>query len=148
MAVWCTHLICYGFHFIPKGEGRNDVFSAIYTRWKVAPKQVIYDFACALGPYVMTHEPHFFKHTKMSIDLFHASNHSGCSSTSFLETYMAVDPDLSKVNSSAAECGNNGIQQIRKSVSYISQEQAIMYTKVFVSVWNRMHIRKMQQRVK
>ncbi|CAK5276917.1 unnamed protein product [Mycena citricolor] len=28
MCVWCTHSVCYGFHCIPRGEGRNDVFSA------------------------------------------------------------------------------------------------------------------------
>ncbi|KAL0564062.1 hypothetical protein V5O48_017994 [Marasmius crinis-equi] len=37
MGAWCTHSICYGFHFIPKAEGRNDVFAAILTRWKKAP---------------------------------------------------------------------------------------------------------------
>ena len=54
MAVWCTHSICYGFHCIPQAEGRNDVFSAIYTRWEKAPEVVVYDFACALQPYCMT----------------------------------------------------------------------------------------------
>ena len=29
MCAWCTHSICYGFHRIPRGEGRKDVFSAI-----------------------------------------------------------------------------------------------------------------------
>jgi hypothetical protein len=140
MAVWCTHTICYGFHFIPKAEGRNDVFSAIYTRWEVAPKRVIYDFACALAPYSMTREPEFFKDTKMVIDLFHATNHSNCSHAAALKTYMAVDPRLALINSSAAECGNNGIKRIRKSVSYMSQERAILYTKVFLSVWNRQRI--------
>ncbi|KAJ7065152.1 hypothetical protein B0H15DRAFT_794587 [Mycena belliarum] len=38
MCVWCTHSVCYGFHCIPRGEGRNDVFSALVTRWKKAPK--------------------------------------------------------------------------------------------------------------
>ncbi|KAK6974975.1 hypothetical protein R3P38DRAFT_3335292 [Favolaschia claudopus] len=28
---------------------RNNVFSALLTRWETAPKRVIYDFACALG---------------------------------------------------------------------------------------------------
>jgi hypothetical protein len=148
MAVWCTHSICYGFHFIPKAEGRNDVFSAIYTRWEVAPKRIVYDFACALAPYAMIREPHFFKDTKMAIDLFHSKNHSGCSTAALLEPYMAVDPDLSKINSSAAECGNYGIKRIRKSVSYMTQGRAIVYTKVFLSVWNRMRIRKMLKKSK
>ncbi|EJD36737.1 hypothetical protein AURDEDRAFT_174184 [Auricularia subglabra TFB-10046 SS5] len=27
VAFWCTHGICYGFHCVPEGEGRNDAFS-------------------------------------------------------------------------------------------------------------------------
>ncbi|TFK58249.1 hypothetical protein BDN72DRAFT_739945, partial [Pluteus cervinus] len=87
MCVWCTHSICYGFHFIPSGEGRNDVFSAIYTRWPVAPKRVIYDFACALGPYCLTREPEFFADTCFNIDSFHAKGHTKCSPAAFLSTY-------------------------------------------------------------
>ena len=60
MAAWCPHLVCLGFHCIPKGEGRNDVFSALFTRWRSPPEIVIYDFACALGPYCMLREPAFF----------------------------------------------------------------------------------------
>ncbi|KAJ8074611.1 hypothetical protein PM082_015514 [Marasmius tenuissimus] len=142
MAVWCTHSICYGFHCITKGEGRNDVFSAMYTRWKRAPRCVIYDFACALGPYCMSREPHFFKDMQFMIDKFHAPGHSKCSSACFLANYVTTDPSLVKVNSSAAECGNSGIGRIRKSVSYMRQDRAILYTKVFLSVWNRGQLRK------
>ncbi|KAF8057790.1 hypothetical protein FPV67DRAFT_1429432 [Lyophyllum atratum] len=141
LAAWCTHSVCYGFHFIPKGEGRNDVFSAMYTRWEIAPKRIIYDFACALGPYCLIREPAFFAESTYGIDIFHASDHKKCAPAAFLETYMAVDPRLALVNSSAAECGNGGIKRIRKSVSYMGQARAIMYTKVFLSVWNRLRIR-------
>ena len=44
-----------GFHIIEKAEGRNDVFSAVYTRWKEAPKMIIYDFSCQLEKYCMVH---------------------------------------------------------------------------------------------
>ena len=53
MAFWCRHRICVGFHIIQKGEGRNDAFSPIYTRWAKAPKLVVYDYACQLMPYDM-----------------------------------------------------------------------------------------------
>lgn len=144
MCVWCTHSVCYGFHCIPRGEGRNDVFSAIITRWPTPPKRVIYDFACALGPYCMTREPAFFANTLFLIDDFHSKGHTKCSEAAFLKTYSNIDPRLSEINSSAGECGNNGITRIRKSVSYMSQARAILYTKVFLSVWNRLRIRKMQ----
>ncbi|KAH7877329.1 uncharacterized protein C8R40DRAFT_1040661 [Lentinula edodes] len=144
MVCWCTHSIAYGFHCIPESEGRNDVFSAMVTRWKRAPKRVIYDFACALGPYCMTREPEFFADTKFTIDGFHAYGHSRCSSSSFLKSYMEVDSTLARINSSAAECGNSGLGRIRKSVSYMGQVNAIIYTRVFLSVWNRLKIHKMK----
>lgn len=148
MAAWCTHSVCYGFHCIPKGEGRNDVFSAMYTRWKTPPKGVIYDFACALGPYCMTREPVFFADTAFYIDIFHSGGHSKCAPACFLQTHMVTDPRLGHVNSSAAECGNGGLNRIRKSVSYMAQDRAIMYTKVFVSTWNRQCILKMESKKK
>ncbi|KAJ3831676.1 hypothetical protein F5878DRAFT_647435 [Lentinula raphanica] len=145
MVCWCTHSICYGFHCIPESEGRNDVFSAMITRWEKAPKRVIYDFACSLGPYCMTREPGFFADTKFMIDVFHAYGHTRCSSASFVKSYMEVDSTLAGVNSSAAECGNSGIRRIRKSVSYMKQGHAIIYTWVFLSVWNRMKMRRMEK---
>lgn len=143
MCAWCTHSICYGFHCIPRGEGRNDVFSAIVTRWPKPPKTIVYDFACALGPYCMTREPDMFADTLFVIDQFHAKGHSKCSPAAFLSTYSEIDPRLGVINSSAAECGNGGIRRIRKSVSYMAQDRAIMYTKVFVAIWNRLKIRRM-----
>ncbi|KAJ7229018.1 hypothetical protein GGX14DRAFT_346881 [Mycena pura] len=143
MCVWCTHSICYGFHCIPRGEGRNDVFSALITRWETAPKRVIYDFACALGPYCMTREPDFFSKTQFLIDDFHAQGHTKCSPAAFLKSHCNVDPRLSYINSSAGECGNSGLARIRKSVSYMSQARAILYTKVFLSIWNRLRIKSL-----
>ena len=142
MGAWCTHVICYGFHCIPRSEGRDDVFSAMVTRWPKAPKHVIYDFACALGPYCMLREPEFFADTKFLIDNFHTANHTKCDRAWFLSSYSALDPHLAKVNSSAAECGNSGLDWIRKSISYMSQNRAILYMKIFISVWNRRKLRK------
>ncbi|KAF7300912.1 hypothetical protein MKEN_01317700 [Mycena kentingensis (nom. inval.)] len=143
MCVWCTHSICYGFHCIPRGEGRNDVFSALVTRWETAPKRVIYDFSGALGPYCMTREPEFFSNTQFLIDDFHSVGHTKCSDAAFLKTHCNVDPRLGYINSSAGECGNSGLARIRKSVSYMSPSRAIVYTKVFLSIWNRQRIRAM-----
>jgi hypothetical protein len=141
MCAWCPHSVCYGFHCIPEAEGRDDVFSAMITRWPKAPKRVIYDFACALGPYCLNREPDFFADTLFVIDAFHAKGHTKCAPAAFLTTYSNIDPRLAHINSSAAECGNSGLSRIRKSVSYMSQERAIQYTKTFISIWNRLRIR-------
>ncbi|EAU92388.2 hypothetical protein CC1G_00607 [Coprinopsis cinerea okayama7 len=141
MVAWCTHSICYGFHCIAESEGRDDVFSALVTRWPIAPKRVVYDFACALGPYCMLREPLFFANTLFAIDHFHSTGHSKCSPACFLSEYANVDPRLVPINSSAGECGNGVLKRIRKSVSYMSQTRAIIYTKVFLSAWNRQRAR-------
>lgn len=137
MALWCTHCICIGFHCIPKGEGRNDVFSALFTQWPSAPKVVIYDFACALAPYCMLRESKFFKNTKFLIDDFHAMGHTKCSKACFLSNYTGYDLDIEGINSSAAECGNSGLRRIRKSMSYMRQDHAIIFVYVFLALWNR-----------
>ncbi|EGO19847.1 hypothetical protein SERLADRAFT_373911 [Serpula lacrymans var. lacrymans S7.9] len=124
MCAWCTHSICYGFHCIPNGE-------AMITRWPKAPKVVVYDFACALGPYCLTCEPEFFADTLFVVDGFHAKGHT---KSVFLNTYANTDPQLAQINSSAAECGNSALKRIRKSVSYMSQDHAILYTKVFLAL--------------
>jgi len=142
MVCWCTHSIAYGFHCIPKAEGRNDVFSALYTHWKTAPDWVVYDFACSSAPYCMTREPEFFKNTRHGIDDCHSSGHTKCSPACFVKTYADLDPRLAKINTSAAECGNSGLGRIRKSVSYMKQDRAIIYIRTFLAVWNRIKIRK------
>ncbi|KAJ3553760.1 hypothetical protein NP233_g12574 [Leucocoprinus birnbaumii] len=121
MVVWCTHSISYSFHCIPKCEGRNDVFSAMVTRWPRAPKRVVYDFSCALGPYCLLREPDFFADTLFIIDTFHARDHTKCAPACFAQTYSNVDPDVTNINTSAAESGNSAILRIRKAVSYMSQ---------------------------
>ena len=137
MALWCPHLVCLGFHKMPKLEGRNDVFSALYKYWETAPKVVIYDFACQLGPYCMSHEPEFFKDTLFVVDEMHANGHTSCSQACFVSNYMQLRPKLMSINSSAAECSNAGLARIRKSVSYMSQAHAIQSTYVYLCVWNR-----------
>lgn len=137
MAAWCPHLVCLGFHCIPKGEGRNDVFSALFTRWEIPPEVVIYYFACALGPYCMLRETKFFARTRFLIDGFHAYGHTRCTKACFLSTYKKNDPELEKVNSSAAECGNGGLLKIRRALRYMLQRHAVIYAFTFLATWNR-----------
>ncbi|EJD45899.1 hypothetical protein AURDEDRAFT_63859, partial [Auricularia subglabra TFB-10046 SS5] len=136
MAAWCPHSVCLGFHCIPKGEGRNDVFSALFTRWPEAPRVVVYDFACALAHYCMLREPRYFKNTRFVIDGFHAQGHTRCTKACFISNYKN-DSLLSDVNSSAAECGNRGLLKIRRLLSYMSQRRAIIYTYTYLAIWNR-----------
>ena len=149
MACWCTHSICYGFHIIPVGEGRNDVFSALIMHWPKAPECVVYNLACALGPYCWARESDFFIFIYLIFFCRYAVRHwwVSCSSKAvFLKNYSEVDSSLSSINTSAAECGNSGLTRIRKPVSYMTQEHAILYSWVFISVWNRCQLLKLEGR--
>ena len=148
MAFWCPHLVCLGFHMMPTAEGRDDVFSGIFTHWPKAPRVIVYDFACQLAPYCLVREPEFFQDTLFVIDEMHSTGHSSCSQAFFLQNYMLTRASLKFVNSSAAECGNAGLSRIRKSVSYMSESHAILYTHTFVSVWNRRRIRYLLKEAK
>lgn len=138
MVAWCTHSVCLGFHCIAKGEGRNDVFSAIFTHWEKPPKFIIYDFACALGPYCMLREPEYWKDTRFVIDWFHGYGHVACSPACFITSYVEYDVQLREANSSAGECGNAGVRRIRRPLSYMSQRHAVIYSYVYFALWNRL----------
>lgn len=137
MVCWCPHIFSYGAHVIPSGEGRNDVFSPLWLYWPTAPKVIIYDFACALQSYCMYREPQFFKDTRFLIDEMHARDHTKCSTSGFLASYMGGDPLLRSINSSVAESGNAGLGRIRKAVSYCTQEHAAALIRHYLNIWNR-----------
>ena len=136
MAAWCPHCVCLGFHCIPKGKGCNDVFSALFTWWETPPKIVIYDFACALGPYCMLREPRFFGRMRFLIDGFHTKGHACCSKSCFITTYKKDNPELTKINLSATECGNSGLLKICRPLSYMTQRHAIVFTYTYLAAWN------------
>ncbi|KAK0542312.1 hypothetical protein OC845_006684, partial [Tilletia horrida] len=140
MAIWCRHAIAMGFHCIPAAEGRDDVFSALFSYWPTPPRVVVYDFACQLASYCLAREPAFFADTLFVVDELHQHGHSQCTPSSWLSTYMANNPDLRHLNSSAAECGNAGLSRIKKSVAYATAPHAIAITRHFLSLWNRRKI--------
>ncbi|KAH8107223.1 hypothetical protein BXZ70DRAFT_1060730 [Cristinia sonorae] len=137
MALWCTHSICLGFHTMPIAEGRNDVFSAIYTHFPTAPEIIVYDYACQLAAYSLVREARYFRNTKFLIDELHAHGHTTCGQACFSSNAMQFDERIRGINTSAAECGNGGMGRIRKSVSFMTYEHAVVFTKVFLDVWNR-----------
>jgi hypothetical protein len=113
--------LVHSFHmlWLPLHSLWNNVFSALLTHWPKVPKTVVYDFVCTLEPYCMTHEHNFFADTLFIIDSFHAKSHTKCTPAAFLSTYANMDPCLTCINSSVAECGNGRLNCICKSVSTI-----------------------------
>ncbi|KIJ34023.1 hypothetical protein M422DRAFT_182664, partial [Sphaerobolus stellatus SS14] len=143
MILWCTHSISLGFHVMPRTEGRNDVFSAIFCHWPKAPKIIVYDFACQLAPYSIVRDPSFFGNTHFVVDEFHASDHTKCSKASHASFVLQHDPQIQLINTSAAEVGNSGASKIRKSVSYMTQQHAIIFIKAYLDIMNRCRTAKL-----
>ncbi|EJD49951.1 hypothetical protein AURDEDRAFT_58828, partial [Auricularia subglabra TFB-10046 SS5] len=137
MVAWCTHSICVGFHCIPRGEGRNDVFSAMFCYWEFAPEDVVYDFSCALALYCFLREYRFFKNMRFIIDAFHSEGHTRCTKACFIRAYREYDAKLRAFNSSAGESSNAGLARIRKPLSYMTQRHAVIFSYVFLAIWNR-----------
>ncbi|GAA5942840.1 hypothetical protein JCM1841_005602 [Sporobolomyces salmonicolor] len=134
---WCSHGYCVGYHLLPSAEGRDDFFSALFCFWDQAPEIVVYDYACALGPYCMVREPRFFANTRFLIDELHCRGHSECSAACFLAPAMKEDPTLRMLNSSAAEGGHSTLGRVRKSISYMNESHANIFLWVMVQVHNR-----------
>jgi hypothetical protein len=122
---------------IPRGEGRNDVFSTVYTHFPIAPDVILYDFSCQAATYCMTREPDFFKRTRFLIDCFHEDGHSSCSPATRMSVAREHNQVLKKVNTSIAESGNAKLKRIKLSTSYMGQARAILYVKTFLSIINR-----------
>lgn len=144
MCIWCRHRVCVGFHIIYNGEGRNDVFSPVYTRWQTAPKVIVYDFACQLYSYNLLRESDFFLNTRHVIDQVHEANHSACSEAYRLSEYKKTgDPNFIHINDSAAEVGNSGLKKLKKSVRYMSLARFMDLCRIQLEVQNRIRIRKL-----
>ena len=138
MILWCRHRIAQGFHVISKGEGRNDVFSALYCHWPVAPRVVCYDNACQLMHYSTIREPIYFKNTTFVIDRLHQKNHYACSEAFGLRSFMEGGAkEFFQFNDSAAETGNALLKRIRTSCAYMGKARFMVFVKVFLEVQNR-----------
>ena len=137
MAFWCRHMICLGWHVIKKAEGRDDVFSALFTFFKQCPRYIIYDFACAAGAYSLFRQYNFFKDALFLTDRLHAQQHNACSPATHTSNWANSIPELARLNTQVAESGNSGLRRIKKVVSYCNQQHAILYTGTYINIRNR-----------
>ena len=87
-------------------ESRNDVFSALFCFFVVAPLYLIYDYACELGKYCKKREPFFFRDTIFLVDKFHSKGHKDCGTASSVDPHLKVNSYISNVNTIAAEISN------------------------------------------
>jgi Kyakuja-Dileera-Zisupton transposase len=129
---FCQHGICYAFYVIPKAEGRNEAFAFLYQYLRVAPKVVVYDFACALQDYCLNRQPEHFKHTAFLVDRLHWYNHTSCAKSYNLSIY----PEYRSLNSQIAEQVNSHLKKIKSSVSQMTQDNFIRCVRFYLEMIN------------
>ena len=134
---FCRHGVCYAFYIIPNAEGRNEAFSFLLKYFKVAPKVVVYDFACALQDYCLNRQPEHFKNTAFLVDRFHWFNHVSCARSYNLSLYG----EYAYLNSQIAEqCNNSALSRIKCSCSQMKQVTFMSTVRFFLEMWNQRKI--------
>ncbi|KAK3109037.1 hypothetical protein FSP39_021641 [Pinctada imbricata] len=129
--IFCPHGVCYGFQVMPNNESPNVPFTILRTRFKKAPKCVIYDNACKLHAYCISRDPLFFKDTVFYVDRLHWDNHKGCSLAYDLSLY----PMYTHINSQCNEQANAGLQRIKDQLSYMTADNFMFHCSLYL--WNK-----------
>ena len=136
------HGICLGYHIVPKSEGLNDPFSAIYCHWSEAPKLMIGDFNCRLHTYCMYREPEYFKNTVVGIDECHMNGHIACSICYSMKSFKDGHPQYALMNDSASEQRNRIINRMRLSAAWMNLNSFMFMSRLMVEIDNRLLLRK------
>lgn len=128
----CEHGIVYCFFILGDAEGRDEAFSFLYQYFKVMPRLIVYDFACALHEFALNRCPYLFSNTTFAVDRFHWCNHKSCAISYSLNTYARY----SHINSQAVEQINSVLQKIKPCVAQMTQENFMFYVRLFIGEKN------------
>ena len=133
--VFCKHGICYGFQCMTSPESPKVPFEIFKTRFQKAPSTIIYDNSCKLHAYCLNREPHFFRSTRFYVDRMHWRGHSACSEGYCMNLYKA-SVDVNSINSQVNEQANAGLRHIQAQLSYMSEDNFMFHTKLYLAVKN------------
>ncbi|XP_061188793.1 uncharacterized protein LOC133196966 [Saccostrea echinata] len=129
--IFCPHGVCYGFQVMESNESPNVPFTILRTRFRKAPKHIIYDNACKLQQYCLSRDPLFFQTSEFYVDRLHWDNHTACSLAYDLSLY----PQFCAINSQCNEQANAGLKRIKDQLSYMTANNFMMHCTLFL--WNK-----------
>lgn len=129
--IFCPHGVCYGFQVMQTNESPDVPFTIFRTRFKTAPKYIIYDNACKLHSYCISRDPQFFKDTEFYVDRLHWENHTSCSYGYNLSLY----PQFNSINSQLSEQSNAGLKRIKDQLSYMTANNFLSHCTFYL--WNK-----------
>ncbi|XP_063419439.1 uncharacterized protein LOC134702470 [Mytilus trossulus] len=126
--LFCPHGICYGFQVMKCHESPDVPFTLLRTRFRKAPKLVIYDNACSLQAYCLNRDANFFLETQFRVDGLHFKNHKACGPSFELKSY----PQFTDLNSQVVEQSNSRLQRVKGSLSYMTQLNFMKHCKYYL----------------
>ncbi len=130
--IFCCHGICIAFFILPNAEGRSDVYSYIVKHFAVAPKLIVYDFACKLEDFCINRAPAYFIYTQFGIDRLHTLNHRTCGPGYFLDEY----PQYDFLNTQIAEQCNSALSRVQDAAKCMGQVAYMLNLGFYLSMWN------------
>ncbi|XP_019630291.1 PREDICTED: uncharacterized protein LOC109474438 [Branchiostoma belcheri] len=133
--IFCRHGVCYGFEAMRSCESPHHPFEILRTRFKVAPRVVVYDNSCQLHRYAMNREPHFFQKTMFVVDRFHFKGHIGCSLGYCMDSYSTRE-EIRTINSQVNEQANSGLIRIQPQLAYMSPNNFMFHASLFLALRN------------
>jgi len=134
--LYCPHDICYGFEVMEVQESPNTPFTIFRTRYKEAPKAIIYDNSCNLHHYSLNRDPGFFSSTSFFVDRFHWKNHTACAPSYNLSLYQEYDGLNSQIN----EQRNSTLKKVKNQLSYMSPSNFVNHCKLLLWYCNQKKI--------
>ena len=132
-----AHGVALGFHIIPSSEGKNDPFSAIYTRYTRPPKIMCGDFNCKLSPYSLIREPDYYSTTIFVVDPIHCQGHIECSESMNQKTFRELGHhDHRRFNPSACEQRHRIMRKIETMARYMRSENLTITVRILLEMDN------------
>jgi Kyakuja-Dileera-Zisupton transposase len=139
----CLHAVCYGFHSMVAPEGRKDLMKILYERMPqevLDDMNVVYDFNCQEGEYMLNRLPEMFAKVRLYIDRFHAMSHK-CASVFKLQAFSAFQ----ELVSTGAEVLNKFLQRLHSQTPFMKQETYVTIVEAMVGLRNYMLNKEMER---
>jgi uncharacterized protein YozE (UPF0346 family) len=139
--LFCQHGVCYGFEIMVDSESPNTPFTILRTRFRSAPKTVVYDNACHLMAYSLNRDPARFRDTTFLVDRFHWGNHTSCSPSFSLNKYNG----LKFLNSQITEQTNSSLSKLRTQLSYMTLDNFKLHAQLYLFLRNSSKIARLKE---
>ena len=137
----CEKSCIYAVQILHSPESPKTFFDLVRNRFPVAPKFLVYDFACRLHTYCFRREPMYWWNTTFLIDRFHASNHFACAMLYQFKPWYDKRQETAKFITTSMETRNARLRsRLQKSFTCMNLHNAVCYLAMFIVQMNNPRI--------